>query len=99
MERKRYQISFRLEDARHVEALAHFEKQANRSDFVVLCILKAEEQGELLAIVRDTIQDCLRGVKVVSTSPNLPLSVGTLSCPMPESGEISEELLHFMEEF
>lgn len=96
MERIRHQISFRLEDAQHQKALEYLRQHTHRSDYIVACILKAEEQDFFLSAIQDTIRASLSTVQTVDMGkPDASL---LLDCPMPESGELNPDLLHFMEE-
>ncbi|WP_041272684.1 hypothetical protein [Desulfitobacterium hafniense] len=65
--RKRYYLSFDLDNPRHREAEALLAGQASRrrTDFAVACILAANQRESLEQTVRQAVRDELRHVKLL----------------------------------
>ncbi|AGL02869.1 hypothetical protein [Desulfoscipio gibsoniae] len=65
-ERKRYYLSFDIDNPRHREAEALFAQQASRqrTEYVVNSILTAHQSEILEQIVRQAIRDELQNVKL-----------------------------------
>ncbi|MBR0600049.1 plasmid segregation centromere-binding protein ParR [Sinanaerobacter chloroacetimidivorans] len=65
-ERKRYYLSFDMDNSRHREAEALFAQQASRqrTEYVVNSILTAHQSEILEQIVRKAVRDELQNVKL-----------------------------------
>ncbi|MCQ1530104.1 plasmid segregation centromere-binding protein ParR [Lutispora saccharofermentans] len=65
-ERKRYYLSFDMDNPRHREAEALFAQQASRqrTEYVVNSILTAHQSEILEQIVRKAVRDVLQNVKL-----------------------------------
>ncbi len=63
--RKRYYLSFDLDNPRHREAEALFTSQGSRlrTEFTVTCILMADQKERLEQTVRQAVRDELRNIK------------------------------------
>jgi hypothetical protein len=55
-----------MENPRHREALALFSAQSSklRSEFVIDCILKAQQENHIEEMIRQTITDTLAGISL-----------------------------------
>jgi acetoacetate decarboxylase len=67
-----------MDNPRHREALALFSAQSSklRSEFVIDCILKAQQENRIEEVIRQTITDTLAGISLrpsvhSDTSPEL----------------------------
>lgn len=65
-QRKRYYLSFDMDNPRHLEAEALFASQASRqrTEYVVACILEANQRESLGQIVRQAVRDELCNIKL-----------------------------------
>jgi hypothetical protein len=65
-QRKRYYLSFDMDNPRHMEAEALFESQASRqrTEYVVACILEANQRESLGQIVRQAVRGELCNIKL-----------------------------------
>ena len=66
--RKRYYLSFDMDDPRHREAERLFSQQANRqrTDFVVSSILAAAQTERLEQLVRQAVREELQNLQCVN---------------------------------
>ena len=64
--RERRYLTFDMNNPRHMEALKVFTEQPDkgRSDFVVDCILKAQQENQLAELIRQTITEALAGISL-----------------------------------
>lgn len=74
--RERRYLTFDINNPRHMEALKVFMEQPDkgRSDFVIDCILKAQQENQLAELIRQTITEALAGISLrplVHTSSEL----------------------------
>jgi hypothetical protein len=94
-ERKRYYLSFDMDNPRHREAEALFAQQANRqrTEYVVNSILTAHQTERLEQIVRQAVRDELQNVKLPqqTTLPEVKDTDVQLS-------DLPGSLIHAMEE-
>lgn len=90
-ERKRYFLSFDMENPRHREAEALVAKQGSRqrTDFVVSSILTANQAEMLEQLVRQAVRDELK---------NLRLSTPPQPEPEIELSELPDSLINALEE-
>ena len=86
--RKRYSLSFNLEDERHREAHALLKQQAlkQQSEYIVNCILAAREKADLSGIVKQAVLDALGEGNVQPAAPK------------PEQDDIPQNMLAFLTE-
>ena len=89
--RKRYYLSFDIEDPRHREAEKLFVEQGSRqrTDFVVSSILAANQVERLEQLVRQAIREELKNIRLPESSQ--PSDTVHLD-------EIPDSLLHALEE-
>lgn len=68
--RERRYLTFDMENPRHREALYLFSAQSSklRSEFVIDCILKAQQENRIEEVIRQIITDTL---SVISLSPSM----------------------------
>ena len=64
--RDRRYLTFDMENPRHREALSLFSAQSSklRSEFVIDCILKAQQENRIEEVIRQTITDTLAGISL-----------------------------------
>jgi len=64
--RERRYLTFDMNNPRHREALHLFSAQSSkrRSEFVIDCILKAQQERRMEAIIRTTISEALAGISL-----------------------------------
>ncbi len=64
--RERRYLTFDMNNPRHVEALKLFSAQPDkgRSEFVIDCILKAQQESRLEEVIRQTISKALEGISL-----------------------------------
>jgi hypothetical protein len=80
--RERRYLTFDMNNPRHMEALCLFSAQSDkmRSEFVVDCILKAQQEDRMEEVIRQTISKALAGITLlVSACLEAP--------PQPQSTE------------
>ncbi len=84
--RERRYLTFDMNNPRHMEALKVFTEQPDkgRSDFVINCILKAQQENQLAELIRQTITEALAGI-----SPR-PLDHSDTSSDLHATKNISE---------
>lgn len=102
MARVRYQISFRQEDIRHAQALAHLQRQEHKSEYIIECILKAEQQTLLKTTIKEALGECLGSMQFAVRPETKEVAKEVLrieDTPLPDNGEISPALLQFLDEF
>jgi hypothetical protein len=62
----RYQISFNRDDPRHVQAEGFlFQHSKQRSEYIVSCILKAEEANLLKKTIAEAVKDAFSNISTV----------------------------------
>jgi len=68
--RERRYLTFDMNDPRHVEALKIFSMQPDKlkSEYVISCILQAQQTERLETVIRQTISEALKGLKLTSTA-------------------------------
>ncbi|WP_029695040.1 hypothetical protein [Lacrimispora indolis] len=92
--RKRYYLSFDMDDPRHREAERLFTQQASRqrTEFVVSSILALEQNVQLEQVVRQAVREELNQLRVtVPSSTNVPE-------PSVYLEELPDSLIHALEE-
>lgn len=106
MARVRHQISFRQDDPRHTQALGFLYRQERKSDYIVNCILKAEQQGQLKSIFLEVLGECLSGMQIAAAPivSAVQEKQSTITQPdaqrsLPDSDELNPALLRFLDEF
>lgn len=64
--RERRYLTFDMGNPRHVEALRLFSihPDKGKSEFVINCILQAEQESRLEAVIRKTVAEALAGVRI-----------------------------------
>ena len=64
--RERRYLTFDMNNPRHREALHLFSAQSDkhRSEFVIDCILKAQQESQMEEVIRATISDTLAGLSL-----------------------------------
>ncbi|HWR20047.1 MAG TPA: hypothetical protein VN608_10530 [Clostridia bacterium] len=64
-------MTFDMSNPRHVEALALFSAQPDRSrsEFIINCILQAEQESRLEAVIRKSVSEALEGIRFVERKP------------------------------
>ena len=94
-ERKRYYLSFDLDNPRHREAEALFARQASRqrTEYVVNSILKAHQAEILEQIVRQAIRDELR-----NAAPQLQATLPEETDADVQLSDLPGSLIHALEE-
>ena len=73
--RERRYLTFDMNNPRHVEALRLFSVQTDkmRSEFVIDCILKAQQENRMEDVVRQSISEALSGISLhVSDTSVIP---------------------------
>ena len=62
--RERRYLTFDMENPRHREAFAFFSAQSakRRSEYVVDCILKAQDESRMVETIQQTIMGALKGI-------------------------------------
>lgn len=65
--RERRYLTFDISDPRHRQALALFSARSSkrRSEYIISCILKAEQEIELKETVRAAVLEALKGVSLM----------------------------------
>jgi len=92
--RKRYYLSFDMDDPRHREAERLFTQQTSRqrTEFVVSSILALEQNVQLEQVVRQAVREELNQHRVtVPSSTNVPEAAVHLE-------ELPDSLIHAFEE-
>lgn len=96
--RKRYNLSFNLEDKRHRAAHEQLKAQPakQQSEYVIACILEAGSQEELLKLMKSALREVLSesGGIVASLPPSLMSNK-----KKPEQANIREDILSFLNDF
>jgi hypothetical protein len=94
-ERKRYYLSFDLDNPRHREAEALFARQASRqrTEYVVNSILTAHQTESLEQLVRQAIRDELR-----NDAPQLQATLSEETNTDVQLSDLPGSLLHALEE-
>ncbi|MGE4273228.1 MAG: plasmid segregation centromere-binding protein ParR [Desulfitobacterium sp.] len=94
-ERKRYYLSFDMDNPRHREAEALFAQQASRqrTEYVVNSILTAHQSEILKQIVRQAVRDELENVKL-SQQTTQPEETDT----SVQLSDLPGSLIHALEE-
>jgi hypothetical protein len=94
-ERKRYYLSFDMDNHRHREAEGLFARQASRqrTEYVVNCILTAYQSEILEQIVRQAVRDELQNVKLQQQT-TLPEETDT----SVQLSDLPGSLIHALEE-
>jgi len=94
-ERKRYYLSFDLDNPRHREAEALFARQASRqrTEYVVNSILPAPQTESLEQLVRQAIRDELR-----NDAPQLQATLSEETNTDVQLSDLPGSLLHALEE-
>ena len=96
--RTRYQISFNLDDPRHVQAEGFlFQHSRQRSEYIVSCILKAEEAELLKKTIIEAVQETLKGISTAPT-PAAGLSPQTKTVATSLT-DLPNSLLDFADSF
>ncbi len=64
--RERRYLTFDMNDPRHRQALALLSARSSkqRSEYIISCILKAEQEVELKEVVHAAVLDALKGVSL-----------------------------------
>lgn len=64
--RERRYLTFDMNNQRHVEALKLFSEQPDkrRSEFIIDCILKAQQESRLEEVIRQTISEALAAISL-----------------------------------
>ena len=64
-------MTFDMSNPRHVEALRLFSAQPDkgRSEFVINCILQAEQGNRLEAVIRQSVSETLAGIRFAEREP------------------------------
>ena len=73
--RERRYLTFDMNNPRHIEALKLFSEQTEkmRSEFVIDCILKAQQEKKMEEAIRKTISEMLTGTSLsVSVNSDAP---------------------------
>lgn len=83
-----------------MQAEAYLLAHANRSEYIINCILKAEEQGAMLSAIQELMQGYFGGAAgaAASVAPSPVPTLKQMDCPIPESSELSADMLQFAEE-
>jgi len=95
--RERRYLTFDMNNPRHVEALSLFSAQSDkiRSEFVIDCILKTQQEGHIEEVIRQTILKALAGI-------SLHVSDSSEASSQPQSTEnisdLPEALLFAMDD-
>ena len=96
--RKRYNLSFNLEDERH--RVAHEQLKAQpakqQSEYAIACILEAGRQEELLQLMKVALRE------VLSESGGIAVTLPPSLMPnkkKPEQANIREDILSFLNDF
>ncbi len=86
--RERRYLTFDMENPRHREALTLFSAQSSklRSEYVIDCILKAQQESRIEEMIRQAITDTLAGVSLSplihsDTSPELQVTENISDLP------------------
>jgi len=92
--RKRYYLSFDMDDPRHREAERLFSQQANRqrTDFVVSSILSAAQTERLEQLVRQAVREELQNLRLAEVPQTLTPDTAVQLKELPGS------LIHALEE-
>lgn len=92
--RKRYYLSFDMDDPRHREAEHLFSQQANRqrTDFVVSSILAAAQTERLEQLVRQAVREELQNLRLAEVPQTLTPDTAVQLKELPGS------LIHALEE-
>jgi len=96
--RERKYLTFDMNNPRHVEALKMFSAQPDktRSEFVIDCILKAQQEDHVKEMIRHTIIEALAGVTLqVSASSKAPSKLQ----PTENISDLPEALIDSMDDF
>ena len=93
--RERRYLTFDMENPRHRKALSEFDAQPDklRSEFVIGCILQAEQEQRLEGIVRQTVSDALAGMRFSATD-SMPAKETE---PTEDIAELPDALLSAMD--
>jgi len=93
--RERKYLTFDTQNPRHMEALRIFTEQPEklRSEYVISCILRAQEEERLENLIRQTIRDALAGCKI-SAGGEIPKEREVV-----DIADLPDALLTMMEDF
>lgn len=93
--RKRYYLSFDMDDPRHREAERLFSRQASRhrTEFVVSSILSAEQTSQIEQIVRRAVREEINQLSLRVAPPQEAPAVAAQLEDIPGS------LIHALEDF
>lgn len=96
--RKRYNLSFNLEDERHRAAHEQLKAQPakQQSEYAITCILDAGRQEELLKLMKSALREVLaESGGIAATFPPSLMS----NKKKPEPANIREDILSFLDDF
>lgn len=96
--RKRYNLSFNLEDERHRAAheLLKAQPAKQQSEYAIACILDAGRQEELLKLMKSALREVLAETGSIVAAPAVsPMS----NKKKPEQANIREDILSFLDDF
>ena len=91
--RERRYLTFDMNDPRHRQALALFSARSSkqRSEYIISCILKAEQGVELKEAVRSAIFEALKGVSLAEQAEPEKAAIESI-------GELPGALLSMLDE-
>jgi len=95
--RERRYLTFDMNNARHVKALKLFSAQPDkgRSEFVIDCILKTQQENRLEETIRQTILETLSRLSLsASSNPVAPSELHSTN----NLSELPESLLYAMDD-
>ena len=98
--RKRFNVSFDLQAARHREAARLLDEQpvGQRTEFIVDCILRYDQAVKLEKIVRMTIQEGLRYFTDYQAPCDPPAFSAVLQLDEANLSDVPDSLLHAMDD-
>lgn len=98
--RKRFNVSFDLQAARHREAARLLDEQpvGQRTEFIVDCILLYDRSVKLEKIVRTAIQEELRHFTDCQVPSDPPAFAAVLQLDEANLSDVPDSLLHAMDD-
>ena len=95
--RERRYLTFDMNNPRHVVAIKLFSDQSDkmRSEFIIDCILKAQQEDRMEEIIRQTIFKALAGISL-----HISDTLETMSKPQPTENisDLPEALISAMDD-
>jgi hypothetical protein len=85
--RERRYLTFDMNNPRHVEALRAFSAQPDkvRSEFIIDCILKAQQEDHVEEVIRQTILKALVGIPLLVSDTPTKLQSTENKSDLPEA--------------